>query len=64
MKRAVVIFLGILLFLEAQPQTKQISDLQKQQRILEEDIRNTNKLYLDVRKQTTTILERISLINK
>lgn len=28
-----------------------------------EEIKNTNKLYLDVKKQTTTILDRINLIN-
>ncbi len=64
MKRSVVILLFTVLFVEIYPQTKQIADLQRQQRILEEDIQNTNKIYLDVRKQTATILERINLINK
>lgn|SRR5690554_359670 len=45
-------------------QTVEIEDLQRQQQAIQEDIRNTNKLYLDVKKQTTTILERINLINK
>ncbi|MDO5664747.1 MAG: peptidoglycan DD-metalloendopeptidase family protein [Bacteroidia bacterium] len=45
-------------------QTPQIDNLQKQQKILLEEIRNTNKLFLDVKKQTTTILQRINLINK
>lgn len=45
-------------------QTPQIENLQKQQQVLLEDIKNTNKLYLDVKKQTTTILDRINLINK
>lgn len=31
---------------------------------MQEEIRSTNKLYLDVKKQTTTILDRINLINK
>lgn len=45
-------------------QTKQIDNLQKKQKILREDITNTNKLFLDVKKHTTTILERLNLINK
>ena len=45
-------------------QTQQIESLQRQRQAIQEDIRNTNKLYLDVRKQTTTILDRINLINK
>jgi len=31
---------------------------------LQEEIKNTNKLYLDVKKQTTSMLDRINLINK
>lgn len=45
-------------------QTPQIDHLQKQQKILLEEIKSTNKLFLDVKKQTTTILQRINLINK
>lgn len=45
-------------------QTEQIENLQRQQQAIQEDIRNTNKLYLDVKKQTSTILDRINLINK
>ena len=45
-------------------QTPQIDQLQKQQKRLQEEIRSTNKLFLDVKKQTTTILQRINLINK
>lgn len=45
-------------------QTQQIENLQRQQKAIQEDIRHTNKLYLDVKKQASTILERISLINK
>lgn len=45
-------------------QTPQIDNLQKQQKILQEEIQNTNRLFLDVKKQTTTLLQRISLINK
>ncbi|OPZ32128.1 MAG: Murein hydrolase activator EnvC precursor [Bacteroidetes bacterium ADurb.BinA174] len=45
-------------------QTQQIDKLQKQQKILQEEIRNTNRLFLDVKKQTTTIIQRINLINK
>lgn len=44
-------------------QTQQIENLQRQQQALMEEIRSTNKLYLDVKKQTTTILDRINLIN-
>ena len=45
-------------------QTKQIENLQKQQQALQEEIRSTNRLYLNVKKHTTTILERINLINR
>ena len=45
-------------------QTDQIENLQRQRQAIQEDIRSTNKLYLDVKKQTTTILDRINLINK
>ncbi|WP_294082907.1 murein hydrolase activator EnvC family protein [Proteiniphilum sp. UBA5384] len=44
--------------------TGEIERLQRQQQALMEEIRNTNKLYLDVKRQTTTILDRINLINK
>ncbi len=45
-------------------QTKQIENLQKQRQALQQEIVTTNKLFLDVKKQTTTILQRIQLINK
>lgn len=44
-------------------QTQQIENLQRQQQVLMEEIKNTNKLYLDVQKQASTILDRINLIN-
>ena len=55
-----------LLFLSfvAFSQSQQIDNLRRQQRDLQEDIKNTNRLFLDVKKQTTTILQRINLINK
>ena len=57
---SVFLFSVTLLF----SQTEQIEKLQRQRQAIQEDIRNTNKLYLDVKKQTTTILDRINLINK
>ncbi|MDD3188138.1 MAG: peptidoglycan DD-metalloendopeptidase family protein [Fermentimonas sp.] len=64
MKKLILIsFLSSVTFLLFS-QTVEIEDLQRQQQAIQEDIRNTNKLYLDVKKQTTTILERINLINK
>lgn len=45
-------------------QTGDIERLQKQRKSLQTEIENTNRLYLDVKKQSTTILQRISLINK
>ena len=64
MKKLVLIslFYSFTVFLFSQ--TQQIENLQRQQQAIQEDIRNTNKLYLDVKKQTTTILDRINLINK
>lgn len=45
-------------------QTPQIDQLQKQQKMLLEEIKSTNKLFLDVKKETTTLFQRINLINK
>ena len=45
-------------------QTGEIERLQKRRKSLQVDIENTNKLFLDVKKQTTTIIQRINLINK
>lgn len=63
MKKSFLLFLffavGLLLF----SQTRQIESLQRQQQVLQEEIKSTRKLYLDVQKQTTSILDRINLIN-
>ncbi|MDD2474872.1 MAG: peptidoglycan DD-metalloendopeptidase family protein [Dysgonamonadaceae bacterium] len=45
-------------------QTGEIERLQRQKNILQTEIENTNRLYLDIKKQTTTILQRVNLINK
>ena len=45
-------------------QTGEIERLQKQKNILQTEIANTNRLYLDIKKQTTTIIQRVNLINK
>ena len=45
-------------------QTSEIERLQQQQKVLQEEIKNTNRLFLDVKKHTGTILERINLINR
>ncbi len=63
MRRIVLLFLFYAVALVLLSQTQQIENLQRQQQALLEEIRNTNKLYLDVKKQTTTILDRINLIN-
>ena len=63
--RTLFIILSLtLLHLSLFGQTKQIDQLRAQQKVILEDIKNTNKLFVDVKKQTTTILQRISLINK
>src|SRR5690554_5407152 len=64
MKKGILISLFIAIALQSFAQSARIEELQKQQEALQEEIRNTNRLYLDVRKQTTTILDRINLINK
>lgn len=64
MRRIFAIGLFLVFAVSLFSQTKQIDNLQKQQKILQEEIRNTNRLFLDVKKQTTTILQRINLINK
>ena len=45
-------------------QTGEIERLQNRRKSLQAEIENTNKLYLDVKKQTKTIIQRINLINK
>ncbi len=65
MKKFIIIILSLFFScLSSFSQTKQIETLQKQRELLQEEIQNTNKLFLDVKKQTTTILQRINLINK
>lgn len=64
MKLLLFIFLFSLFTNISFAQTEQIENLQKQRLQLQEEIKNTNKLFLDVKKQTTTIVQRINLINK
>lgn len=64
MKKSLLIFLLVTFSFGVFSQTARIESLQKQQETLQEEIRNTNRLYLNVKKETTTILERINLINK
>lgn len=64
MMRGLILFLFIVITTGLIAQTAQIEALQKQQQVLQEEIRNTNRIYLDVKKHTTTILDRINLINK
>lgn len=64
MRKVLVIGLFLVFAATLFSQTQQIDKLQKQQKILQEEIRNTNRLFLDVKKQTTTIIQRINLINK
>lgn len=63
-KTVVLLLFFLLLFSRLMAQTPQIESLQQQQQALQEEIRNANRLYLDVKKQTSTILDRINLINK
>ena len=41
-------------------QASRIERLQEQRKSLQTEIETTNRLYLDVKKQTTTIVQRIS----
>lgn len=63
MKYLVVLFCLSLSF-SVFSQTGEIERLQNRRKSLQTEIENTNKLYLDVKKQTTTIVQRINLINK
>lgn len=56
----IVIFLGGVFSVFAQ--TKKIEKLQKQRKALQVEIENTNRLFIDMRKQTSTILQRMQLI--
>lgn len=64
MRRLFIILSISLLSISLFGQTKQIDQLREQQKVILEDIKSTNKLFVDVKKQTTTILQRINLINK
>lgn len=65
MQKFFIIFTSSIFFsFAAASQTKQIEKLREQQKVILEDIKNTNKLFLDIKKETTTIFQRINLINK
>ena len=63
MKYLVVLFC-LSLSISVFSQTGDIERLQNRRKNLQVEIENTNRLYLDVKKQTTTIIQRINLINK
>lgn len=63
MKYLIVLFC-LSLSVSVFSQTSEIERLQNRRKSLQAEIENTNRLYLDVKKQTTTIIQRISLINK
>lgn len=63
MKKIILLLLFQAIVVLLFSQTRQIENLQKEQKTLLEEIKNTNKLFLDVQKQTATILDRINLIN-
>lgn len=58
------VLIGLSISLSVFSQTVNIEHLQKQRKSLQTEIETTNKLYLSVKKQTTTIVQRINLINK
>ncbi len=64
MKKISFLLFLLLLSCSVMAQTKQIDNLQKQQKTLRDEIKNTNSLFLNVKKHTSTILERLNLINK
>ncbi len=63
MKYLFVLF-SLIISLSVFPQTGEIERLQNQRKTLQTEIETANRLYLNVKKQTTTIIQRISLINK
>lgn len=64
-KSVSVIFFFVFLatILQLQGQTKQISDLDKKRKATLREIENTNKLLIDTKKTTATLLSRIKLIS-
>lgn len=60
----VLLFLCLISSFPLFSQTGDIQRLQNQREILQKEIENTNRLYIDVKKKTTTIIDRINLINK
>ncbi|MDR1742547.1 MAG: peptidoglycan DD-metalloendopeptidase family protein [Dysgonamonadaceae bacterium] len=67
MKKIAAIFALYLLsasFASMAQTTPQIEALKKKRLLLQKEITTTNKLFLDVKKQTNTVLQRINLINK
>ncbi|HUI32528.1 MAG: peptidoglycan DD-metalloendopeptidase family protein [Dysgonamonadaceae bacterium] len=63
MKQVVALF-SLVISLSVFSQTGDLERLQNQRKNLQAEIENTNRLYLNVKKQTTTIIQRINLINK
>jgi len=51
MKLLFIVFLFLAVFFQSFSQNPQIERLQKQQQALQEEIKNTNKLYLDVKNR-------------
>ena len=62
--RYLIVFFCLSLSFSVLSQTGEIERLQNRRKNLQSEIENTNRLYLDVKKQTTTIIQRINLINK
>ena len=58
------VLISLTLSVSVFSQTNMIQRLQEQRKNLQSEIETTNRLYLDVKKQTTTIVQRINLINK
>ncbi len=63
MKYLIALF-SLIISLSVFSQSGEIERLQNQRKTLQTEIETANRLYLNVKKQTTTIIQRISLINK
>ena len=64
MKKTALISILFFCFFASSSQNQQIEDLRRQQRALQEEIQNTNRLFQNVRNLAENILSRIELVNR
>ncbi|MDR0332992.1 MAG: peptidoglycan DD-metalloendopeptidase family protein [Dysgonamonadaceae bacterium] len=64
MKKLFLILISLSAVFVLSAQNRQIEDLRRQQRALQEEIQNTNRRFLEVRNQSASIATRIQLVTR